>query len=268
MNFRRSIRKMDTKKKFLIALRVVLALVVWFVVYKGINYLVQPWLTERLGELVSKLICSTVVPCGIALPVAYLTMLGMKTGLSNAPLMKPGLKNMATILIIQSGLSVWAMLPMNILVKVLGIKTPAVTPEEILAQPLFYCFLLLVFAPVMEEFMFRKIFLDRLMVLGNKPAILLSAILFAVPHLISQGPAQVFYTFVLGLSFAFVTVRTRKLWPAIVLHSFSNMYCGILVAVWPMDIPLFMLAYAAIYILAVPVTAVILAVLNRKKLML
>ena len=46
------------------------------------------------------------------------------------------------------------------------------------------------------------------------------------------------------------------------------MYCGILAAVWPMDIPLFMLAYAAIYILAVPVTAVVLVVLNRKKLML
>ena len=37
-----------------------------------------------------------------------------------------------------------------------------------------------------------------------------------------------FYTFALGLVWAFITVRTGKLWPAIVLHSLSNVYCGLL----------------------------------------
>ena len=115
-------------------------------------------------------------------------------------------------------------------------------------------------------FMFRRLFLERLMALGTKPAVLLSAVIFAVPHLISQGPAQVFYTFVLGLSFAYVTVRTRKLWPAIMLHSLSNLYCGILAAVWPKDVPVFLLAYAAVYIIAVPVTAVVLTALNSKRI--
>lgn len=257
---------MDTKKNWLTVIRVIASLVVWEVVYRGVNYFIQPWLSARIPEIISKLICSTAVPYGIALPVAYLVIRGMKTAQSSSPLMKPGFKNMAKIFIIQSGLSVWAMLPVGILIKVLGIKTHAVTAEEILAQPLFYCFLLLIFAPVMEEFMFRKLFLERLMALGTKPAVLLSAVIFAVPHLISQGPAQVFYTFVLGLSFAYVTVRTRKLWPAIVLHSLSNLYCGILVAVWPKDVPVFLLAYAAVYIIAVPVTAVVLTALNSKRI--
>ena len=266
MNFIRSIRKMNTKKNWLTVIRVVAALVVWVGVYRGIVYLIDPWLSASVPEVVRNLICATVIPYGIALPLAYLVIRGMKTAVSDSPLMKPGFKNMAKIFIIQSGLSVWAMLPVGILIKVLDIKTPQVTADQILAQPVYYCFLLLIFAPILEEFMFRRLFLDRLMVLGTRPAILISAVLFALPHLISQGPAQVFYTFVLGLSFAYVTVRTRKLWPAILLHSLSNLYCGIIAAVWPKDIPVFLMAYAAIYIIAVPVTAVVLAALNKKKL--
>ena len=104
------------------------------------------------------------------------------------------------------------------------------------------------------------------MVLGTKPAILLSALFFALPHIISQGPAQFFYTFVLGLSFGFVAARTKKVWPCMILHSLSNLYCGILTAVWPMDKPVFLLAYAAIYVFAVPITAIVLLVTNRRKL--
>ena len=257
---------MNTKKNWLTVIRVVAALVVWVGVYRGIVYLIDPWLSASVPEVIRNLICATVIPYGIALPLAYLVIRGMKTAVSDSPLMKPGFKNMAKIFIIQSGLSVWAMLPVGILIKVLDIKTPQVTADQILAQPVYYCFLLLIFAPILEEFMFRRLFLDRLMVLGTRPAILISAVLFALPHLISQGPAQVFYTFVLGLSFAYVTVRTRKLWPAILLHSLSNLYCGIIAAVWPKDIPVFLMAYAAIYIIAVPVTAVVLAALNKKKL--
>ncbi|MCR5047573.1 MAG: CPBP family intramembrane metalloprotease [Saccharofermentans sp.] len=257
---------MNTKKNWLTVIRVVAALVVWVGVYRGIVYLIDPWLSASVPEVIRNLICATVIPYGIALPLAYLVIRGMKTAVSDSPLMKPGFKNMAKIFIIQSGLSVWAMLPVGILIKVLDIKTPQVTADQILAQPLYYCFLLLLFAPILEEFMFRKLFLDRLMALGTRPAILISAVLFALPHLISQGPAQVFYTFVLGLSFGYVTARTRKLWPAILLHSLSNLYCGIIAAVWPKDIPVFLMAYAAIYIIAVPVTAVVLAVLNKKKL--
>ena len=257
---------MNTKKNWLTVIKIVAALVVWLGVYRGIVYLIDPWLSASVPEVIRNLICATVIPYGIALPLAYLVIRGMKTAVSDSPLMKPGFKNMAKIFIIQSGLSVWAVLPVGILIKVLDIKTPQVTADQILAQPVYYCFLLLIFAPILEEFMFRRLFLDRLMVLGTRPAILISAVLFALPHLISQGPAQVFYTFVLGLSFAYVTVRTRKLWPAILLHSLSNLYCGIIAAVWPKDIPVFLMAYAAIYIIAVPVTAVVLAALNKKKL--
>ena len=259
---------MDTKKRIWTAVRVFIALAVWFGVYKGLVFLAGPLISERLPETGCSIINAMIIPYGAALPAAYLALTGMKTAKSSTPLMKPGFAGMAKIFVIQSGLSVSAMMPMGIIVKILNIKTPAVTAEQILARPVFYCFLLLVFAPVAEEILFRKLFFDRLMVLGTKPAIILSAVFFALPHLISQGPTQVFYTFILGLSFGFVTARTRKLWPAMILHSLSNLYCGIISAVWPQDNPLFMLAYTAIYVLAVPAAAVVLLILNRRKMML
>jgi membrane protease YdiL (CAAX protease family) len=125
-----------------------------------------------------------------------------------------------------------------------------------------------IFAPFFEEWLCRGMVLRGLLAHGSKPwvAIVLSALFFALPHIISQGPAQFFYTFVLGLSFGFVAARTKKVWPCMILHSLSNLYCGILTAVWPMDKPVFLLAYAAIYVFAVPITAIVLLVTNRRKL--
>ena len=259
---------MDTKKKILTAVRVFIALVVWFGIYKGLDLIVRPLLSGKIPDIAYSLIASTVLPYAVAMPLALIVLRGTETAQSRTPLMKPGFANMAKIFVIQSGLSVSVMFPVGILVKILNIKTPAVTAEQILAQPLFYCFLLLFFAPLAEEFLFRKVFFDRLMVLGTKPAVLLSALFFALPHLFSQGPAQLFYTFVLGLSFGFVTARTRKIWPAVILHSLSNLYCGLIAAVWPVDIPLAMLAYVAIYVLAMPAAAAVLLIVNRRNLLL
>ena len=89
---------------------------------------------------------------------------------------------------------------------------------------IFYLVLLLIFAPIVEELFFRKLFLDRLLVLGEKKAILMSAILFGLPHLFSQGLPQLFSTFLVGLVWADVRVKTGKLWPGILLHMLFNLY--------------------------------------------
>ena len=268
MNFIRSIRKMDTKKKWLTVIRVLASLIIWYGIYKGLVYLGDPYLFGGIPQILRQFLCATVIPYALAMPLAFLVLRGMPTAKSDTPIMTPTFANMGKIFLIQSGFSFLAQFPVAVLIKILNISTPATTAEEILAQPLFYGFLLLIFAPVMEEFLFRKIFFDRLMVLGTKPAILLSALFFALPHIFSQGPAQFFYTFVLGLSFGFVAARTRKIWPCMILHSLSNLYCGILTAVWPLDKPVFLLAYAAVYVFAVPITAIVLLVVNRRKIRL
>ena len=35
-----------------------------------------------------------------------------------------------------------------------------------------------------------------------------------------------FFTFAAGLVWAYITIKTRNLWPAIVLHALSNIYCA------------------------------------------
>ena len=93
--------------------------------------------------------------------------------------------------------------------------------------------------------LFRRLVLDRLSSLGFKGAVIVSAVLFALPHLYSQGIAQVPYTFAIGLVLAWITVKTGKLWPAVLLHSLSNIYGAYL----PMGLTLIHPACAALFVL-------------------
>ena len=76
------------------------------------------------------------------------------------------------------------------------------------------------------------------------------------------------YTFVLGLVWGYMALRTGKLWPSILLHSLSNFYGGLLTIVWPKDTPLGILSFAGLYMMAMPCVAIILTVLNRRQIAL
>jgi uncharacterized protein len=81
-------------------------------------------------------------------------------------------------------------------------------------------FMLSVIAPFTEEFLFRGlIFTGFLNNYSLRKAILGSATLFALIHLyIYQIPGA----FVYGIAFAWLTVKTNSLWPAIVSHALAN----------------------------------------------
>ncbi len=81
--------------------------------------------------------------------------------------------------------------------------------------------LLIVFiAPVMEEFLFRGIFLDGfLQVYSPAKAIIWSAILFGVVHM---NPWQFIAGFGAGLLLGWVYWKTRSLWPCIFIHVVNN----------------------------------------------
>ena len=80
--------------------------------------------------------------------------------------------------------------------------------------------LLLAFAaPVMEEFVFRRCVLDRLRPYGEKAALLISALLFALFH---SAVNQMCYAFLLGLIFGTVYLKTGKLRYSMILHVLIN----------------------------------------------
>lgn len=88
-------------------------------------------------------------------------------------------------------------------------------------------FVLLVLTPVGEEILFRGImysaFSDRF---GNQKGLLLSSLLFALLH---GSVIRFIPTFVMGLAYAALSVRTKSIFPAIITHSFVNL---ISVVIW------------------------------------
>lgn len=83
-----------------------------------------------------------------------------------------------------------------------------------------YLLLVGVFAPLGEEFLFRKVLLDRVRPFGDRAAIWVTAVAFGLFHL---NLYQFFYATALGVLFAGVVVKTGKLWHTIVLHSAVNL---------------------------------------------
>lgn len=75
-------------------------------------------------------------------------------------------------------------------------------------------------APVVEEAFFRGyLFAGLRRHLGRRPAVLLSASLFALAHVLPTSWPPIF---VLGILFALLYEQTASAWPAIILHAAIN----------------------------------------------
>ena len=78
-----------------------------------------------------------------------------------------------------------------------------------------------VIAPLTEEAVFRGLILGGLLRRYSAPtAILVSAVLFALWH---RNPYQFVTAFYLGLLGGWIYVRTRSLWPCVILHALTNL---------------------------------------------
>ena len=93
---------------------------------------------------------------------------------------------------------------------------------------LFNLFTAVVLAPLVEEFIFRKQLLDRCSQYGEKTAMVFSALTFALFHM---NLFQFFYAFGMGLIFAYVYLRTRRLRYPVLMHMIIN-FMGSAVPLW------------------------------------
>lgn len=78
---------------------------------------------------------------------------------------------------------------------------------------------MVVLAPLLEELIFRKLLIDRTRVYGEKAAVFLSALTFALFH---TNLFQFFYAFLVGWLFAYIYVRTGKLRYCAIMHGIVN----------------------------------------------
>lgn len=78
---------------------------------------------------------------------------------------------------------------------------------------------MVILAPVIEEYIFRKQLIDRMHIYGEKLAVVTSALMFGLFH---GNLSQLFYAFALGLVFGYVYLKTGKLRYSIGLHMLIN----------------------------------------------
>lgn len=244
-------------KRVRIIIQMFLAVFIWFMIKKSYDWFLYDIVGKVIPDVVNICISSILVPYAIALPIFLLFIKKMKIKKFEQSNFR--MKQLVLAFIIQSGYSFPVFVIANIICTVLGFVTGG---EKVIAlQNYFwlYVFILLIFNPIFEELFFRKYVLERLLPQGETFAIILSAILFALPHSISQGVPQMFYTFILGCVWSYITVKSGKLRYAIVLHGLSNL--------WGSFLPIFLtksmlgsIFQSLIWCIIMPIIAIVLSI--------
>lgn len=93
--------------------------------------------------------------------------------------------------------------------------------QEVVTElsPVTACFVMVVCAPIAEEYVFRKVLVDRTVRYGEKNAIVLSGLMFALFH---GNLNQFVYAFGLGVFLGFIYAKTGRIVYTITLHAALN----------------------------------------------
>ena len=127
--------------------------------------------------------------------------------------------------------------------------------------------MLLLFNPVVEELVFRKLFARKLLKYGERFYILASSFCFAVVHGVSLGIPQIVYTFILGMIWSYLTVKTGDIKLAIFMHGLSNLF-GSIITQALLGISLTAAGIYSMILFLLGITGFVLFLVNRKKIVL
>jgi len=120
---------------------------------------------------------------------------------------------------------------------------------------------MVILAPVAEEYLFRKLLMDRLAVFGEGTAIFFSGLLFGLFH---GNLNQFIYAFFLGMYLGFIYIKTGMLRYNILLHMGIN-FIGSISGPFVLDAPEFVLIVYGIVIFVLVIAGMILGVRNRQE---
>ena len=127
---------------------------------------------------------------------------------------------------------------------------------------------IVILAPLVEEYIFRKQIIDRLSRYGEGVAIVFSGVTFGLFH---GNLFQFFYACGLGMLFAYVYVRTRRLRYTVILHAVVN-FLGSVLAPWMLAqnetelLPgVTVFDCYAVLMVVLAIAGVVLLIVNRKK---
>jgi len=231
---------------------------IWFALHRAYIHFFALSIREHVSETGSIILGAMVIPYGVCMPIFYLLIKNLETKIPKGDYSCGG-KSLLTLSVIQSG----CVLPLFLInLVVMKIKGFSALSSNI---TLLKVFILLIFNPIVEEFMYRKLVLDRLRKLGDGKAILASSFLFSLVHLFSQGIATMVFAFLVALVWGYITIKTNRLIYAIVLHAFSNLYAYFL--------PQLLLGskegtalYFSMWIVLIPAVTIFLLVRDKNKI--
>ncbi len=117
-----------------------------------------------------------------------------------------------------------------------------------------------------EEYLFRGVIYGHLRPFGQKQAILISALMFALMH---QNLAQIFYTFIAGIMLAIMYEYTGSIWCGVLCHLLNNelsvIYETLVYGAIGESAAFVMLIWDLVVIVIGVVSAILLIVLNRRR---
>lgn len=128
-------------------------------------------------------------------------------------------------------------------------------------------FRLLLFNPVMEEIVFRKLFADKLLQYGERFYILVSAFCFAIVHGVALGIPQVAYTFILGMIWAYLVVKTGDIKLSVILHALSNLF-GSVITQTLSGVSMAATGMYSMLLMLLGIVGLVLFLVNKKKIVL
>lgn len=145
---------------------------------------------------------------------------------------------------------------------VFGINTDLAMDVLMQQSSLLLVFLVaVVLGPVAEEFVFRKLLLDRFVKYGEFPAVMTSGIIFGLYH---GNFEQFFYAMFVGWIFAYIYVKTGKIRYSIALHMLIN-FMGSVLPLYIFRVnSYFLLMLYSLAVLLFIVTGAVYAVRSRK----
>ena len=132
--------------------------------------------------------------------------------------------------IICLGLAYAANIAGNILTTIIGLVTGKPVENQIFSvvdslHPVIILVYMVICAPIVEEFVFRKLIVDRAVRYGQGVAVVLSGLMFGLFH---GNLNQFVYASVIGMFLAFLYVKTGNLKITISLHMLFNFIGGFL----------------------------------------
>lgn len=175
------------------------------------------------------MLISEIAMYGCAFPVFYLW-------LKRFPKWKPEKKKRLPLrhfflwLVFSFGISYFANLASQLLMYAISAVTgiTKVNPVDQMIQtltPVSLFFYVVVIAPLMEELIFRKLLIDRLLPYGQKAAVIVSGVAFGLFH---GNLYQFFYACILGMVFAYLYTGTGTVWYGVIIHGVINFTGGFL----------------------------------------